>query len=74
MVSLEKLSSIILFTKKINHRVYHIVANLQVRVYHIVVYHDQNFIKKITSGICRVCKLYLMQNQKLSLIFDKIPV
>ena len=39
-------------------RVYHIVAYLQVGVYHIVAYHDRNFIRKWTSGICRVRKLY----------------
>ena len=39
-------------------RVYHIVAYLQVGVYHIVTYHDRNFIRKSTSGICRVRKLY----------------
>ena len=39
-------------------RVYHIVAYLQVGVYHIVTYHDRNFIRKWTSGICRVRKLY----------------
>ena len=39
-------------------RVYHIVAYLQVGVYHIVAYHDRNSIRKWTSGICRVCKLY----------------
>ena len=41
-----------------NRRVYHIVAYLQVGVYHIVAYHDRNFIRKWTSGICRVRKLY----------------
>ena len=39
-------------------RVYHIVAYLQVGVYHIVAYHDRNFIRKWTSGICSVRKLY----------------
>ena len=39
-------------------RVYHIVAYLQVGVYHIVAHHDRNFIRKWTSGICRVRKLY----------------
>ena len=39
-------------------RVYHIVAYLQVGVYHIVAYHDRSFIRKWTSGICRVRKLY----------------
>ena len=39
-------------------RVYHIVAYLQVGVYHIVAYHDRNFIRKWTSGICRVRKFY----------------
>ena len=39
-------------------RVYHIVAYLQVGVYHIVAYHDRNFIRKWTSGICRIRKLY----------------
>ena len=33
--------------------VYHIVAYLQVGVYHIVAYHDRYFIRKWTSGICR---------------------
>ena len=42
----------------IYRRVYHIVAYLQVGVYHIVAYHDRNFIRKWTSGICRVRKLY----------------
>ena len=41
-----------------NRWVYHIVAYLQVGVYHIVAYHDHNFIRKWTSGICRVRKLY----------------
>ena len=35
-------------------RVYHIVACLQTGVYHIVTYHDRNFIGKWTSGICGV--------------------
>ena len=39
-------------------RVYHIVEYLQVGVYLIVAYHDRNFIRKWTSGICRVRKLY----------------
>ena len=43
-------------------RVYHIVAYLQVGVYHIVAYHDHNFIQKWTSGICRVRKLYRISN------------
>ena len=41
-----------------SRRVYHIVAYLQVGVYHIVAYHNCNFIRKWTSGICRVRKVY----------------
>ena len=37
-----------------SRQVYHIVAYLQVGVYHIVAYRDRNFIRKWTSGICRV--------------------
>ena len=44
--------------ERIYRRVYHIVTYLQVGMYHIVAYHDRNFIRKWTSGICRVRKLY----------------
>ena len=47
-----------IFFDRRNRRVYHIVAYLQVGVYHIVAYHDRNFTRKWTSGICRVRKLY----------------
>ena len=34
------------FCKGKNCQVYHIVVYLEVRVYHIVAYHDHNFIRK----------------------------
>ena len=65
--------------------VLHTVAHLQVGVYHIVMYHDHDLIRKLTSVVCRVgeyeiniCHKYLTipceLKQRLEISLPNLPV